>query len=151
MDINGFPSAENSFPAWDVDLPADNVFVSPVSILGQNSYLVENPKDIQTFIEEELTNAGVKLAKSEAQAKMRFNCKVALNPVHENRVPTESLQPNTRYSSIVVEIQLTQEQDQRFRQPYYDSSGISLQPNENVMAGIKESLKKLLQQLTKKK
>lgn len=151
MNVNVFPHPKNSVPAWNVDLPPNNVFVAPVSIVGQNSYLVENPKDIQTFIEEELTNAGVKLAESEAQAKMRLSCKITVCPVHKSRVPTELLRPSTEYSSIVVEVQLTQKHDQQLRLPYYDTSRIRVEPNENVMAGIKDCLRDLLQKLTKKK
>lgn len=151
MDIDSFPSAESSVPSRNVDLPPDNVFVAPVAIMGQNKCLVENATDIQTSIRRELANAGVTMAMTEAEAKMRLDYKITVCPVHKSRVPTELLRPNTEYSSIVVEIQLTQKHNERLRQPYYDSSSISLQPNENVMAGIKESLKTLLQKLTKKK
>lgn len=151
MNANTFPHAENSVPTWDVDLPPNNVFVAPVSIVGDDRNLVESPENIQTFIKEELTDAGVELAEKDDEGKMRLNCTVNLNPVHESRVPIESLQMNTEYSSIIVEIQLTQEHDQRLRLPYYDSSDIRVEPNESVMSGIKDCLKKLLQKLTKKK
>ncbi|MBL7185686.1 MAG: hypothetical protein ISS70_05120 [Phycisphaerae bacterium] len=151
MNSNAFPHAENSVPAWDIDLPPNNVFVATVSMVGDHMHLVESPDGIKIFIKKELTDAGVELAETGDEAKMRLICTVTLNPVHESRVLTESLQPNTEYSSIVVEIQLTQEHDQRLRQPYYDSSGISVEPNEDVMAGIKNCLDKLLQKLTRKK
>lgn len=149
MNPNTFPHAENSIPAWEVDLPPNNVFVAPVSIVGNDKNLVENTKDIHTFIKKELADAGVQLAQTDDEATMRLNCKVTLSPAHESKVPNELLRPNSEYSSIVVEIQLSQKNDQRFRQPYYDSSGICQQPNENVIGGIKNYLRDLLQKLTK--
>jgi len=149
MNANTFPHAENSVPAWDVDLPPNNVFVAPVSIVGDHRNLVESSENIQTFIKKELTDKAVDLAETDDEAKMRLNCKVTLNPVNESRVPTGSLKPNTECSSIVVEVQLTQKHDQRLRKPYCDSSGICLQPNDNVIAGIKNYLRDLLQKLNK--
>jgi len=149
MNENIFPHAEDPMPCWDVDLPADNVFVSPVSIVGQNSCLVQNPKDIQTFVEEELANSGVKLAKSEAQAKMQLDCEIKVVPMHASKVPTELLHASTEYSSIVVEIQLNQKRDEQCRQTYYDNSGIHPKPNEKVMSGTRECLKSLLRKLAK--
>lgn len=134
---------------WDVDVPADNVFVSPVSIVGQNSSLVKNPKAVQAFIEEELVNSGVRLAKAKAQAKMQLDCQIKIVPIHESKLPTELLQANTEYSSIIVEIQLNQQHDERCRQPYYDSSDIHPEPNDNVISGIKECLTSLLRKLAR--
>jgi hypothetical protein len=136
---------------WDVDLPVDNVFISQVYIVGQNSFLVKNPRDVQAFIEEELVNSGVRLAQSKAQAKMKLDCRITIIPMHESKVPSELLHTNTEYSSIVVEIQLNQKNDEQCRQPYYDNSGIHPELNEKVILGIQECLTSLLQKLHSKK
>lgn len=149
MNANTFPHAENSVPSWDVDLPPNNVFVAPVSIVGDHRNLVESPENIQTFIKKELTDTSVELAETDDEAKMRLNCTITLNPVHESRVPTESLQPNTEYFSIVVEVQLTQKHDQRLRQAYTDSSGICIDANENLTLRTKQLINELLEKLTK--
>ena len=136
---------------WDVDLPVDNVFISPVSIVGQNNFLVKNPRDVQAFIEGELVDADVNLAKTKAQAKMQLDCRIIILPMHECKVSPELLQANTEYSSIVVEIQLKQEDDEQCRQPYYDRSDIHPEPNEKVISGIKKCLTSLLPKLHSKK
>ena len=151
MDIDSFPKAENSVPPRNVDLPPHDVFVATVRVVGENSYLVENPIDLQTLIKEEFLSAGVKLAETEEEAKMRLDCDVLLNPVDKSKVHFESLESKGPYSSIVVKIQLSQEDKIQPRQPYYYSSGICVEPNENVMACIKNCLKKILQKLTRKK
>lgn len=149
MDIDSFPSAESSVPSRNIDLPPDNVFVAPLAIMGQNKCLIENATDIQTSIRRELANAGVTLAMTEAEAKMRLDYKITVCPVHKSRVPTELLRPNTEYSSIVVEIQLTQKHNERLRQPYTDSSGICIDANENLTLRTKQLINELLEKLTK--
>lgn len=136
---------------WDVDRPADNVFVTPVSIVGQNSFLVKNPKDVHAFVEKELENFGIRLAKSKTQANMQLDCQIKIIPMHESKVPPELLCDNTEYSSIVVEIQLNQKHDERCRQPYFDQSDIHPETNENVTSKIKECLTNLLCKLTPNK
>ena len=151
MDIDSFPKAENSIPPRNVDLPPHDVFVATVCVVGENSYLIENPIDLQTLIKEEFLSAEVKFAETEEEAKMRLDCKVMLNPVDESKVHFESSEIKGPYSSIVVKIQLSQEDKIQPRQPRYYSSGICIEPNGTLMAGIENCLKKLLQQITKKK
>lgn len=151
MEINSFPRVENSIPAWNVDLPPHDVFVAPVSVVGKNSHLVENPKDIQSFIEEELTKASITVVKTKKEAKAQLDCRITVEPADKSNVPTELLQSQTVYSSIVVEVQLTQKPAIRHRQPYYNDSGICVQPNENAIPVIENCLKDLLKKLTEKK